>query len=170
MLLPENCRQPDPWDYNTASEWMECRKKAIKISAIILAVVVVIIVVVLWLLGKKSWALIALSIGAVLIGITLVFGPRGASQRYANMTRDLMTHLRTVNGFPYDDFIKQDVDLIDIIKYGEVNGNDEMDRQIDEAYKEFIKQKQEDKRAAAQAQAISSSRSRYSRGPTIQLF
>lgn len=171
LFLPPECRQSDPWDYNTSEEWMQCRKKALKISLIIISVVVVIIVVLVWLFGSRSWAYIIAAGGAFLILATALLGKRGDEQKYADMTRDLAMHLRHVNKFPYEEFSNQKTNLIDIIKYGEKIGDDELDREIDEAYKEFIKQKQEDKRAAAQAQAIvSSSRSRYSRGPTISLF
>jgi len=178
LLLSTSCRQPDPWDYDTSSQWIECRKKVIKIQAVIVAVIVVLLVIVFMFLVRKPLVVLAvLGIGGLLLGSILIFGKRREEQRYANMTRDFITHLRPVNDFPYQDFMSQEVDLIDIVKYAEnmkaTSQTEEdkakyasMDAAIDAAYAEFIKQKQEDKRQARMAQAYAS---RSYHGPTIRL-
>jgi hypothetical protein len=160
--------------------------RLLPIKVVILSVIIVILVLIFWFSGNKIPALLTLLVGgAVVVGIA-VFGKRSEEQKYANMTRDLVVHLRHVNGFPYEDFAKQNSNLIDIVKYAENKiaesktpeerlKYEAMDKEIDDAYKEFIKQKQEDKRAAAAAQAMRSSRTSYGYGnryggPSVNQF
>lgn len=181
LLLSRECRQTDPWDYNTSDAWMHCRKKVLKIRTVIIAVVVVILILIFSLLFKKPYyALAAFCIGVLLLAGVVIFGKRAEEQKYANMISDLLFEMRSVENFPRDGFRSHDANLADILDYAKDKQDEatddsektkyaELGKGISGKYDEFVRQQQENKRSAATADALSRSRSYGNRGVSLDL-
>lgn len=181
LLLSRECRQTDPWDYDTSDEWMHCRKKVLKIREVVIAVVVVILILIFSLLVKKPhYALATLCIGGLLFGGVMIFGKRTEEQKYANMISDLLFQMRSVENFPKDEFKSYNTNLTDILGYaknkheGTTDDNEktkytELGKKIHDKYDEFVRQQQENKRSAATVDALSRSRSYGNRNVSLDI-
>lgn len=154
FLLPDNCQQQDPWDYGTSAEFIDCRYKLAKISAIIIAVIVVILVVVLWFVyDNKLVPLAVLAGGGFIVAGTMLLAKWSARRTYGNMTRELVNRMRTVDGFDASQFEGMNVNRDDIVKAGNKADAESSGNEFDEAYEKFLTDMREDKKARMLAEA-----------------